>query len=209
MAGKPREQGLLVQRSTPAIDHLAPLQHQEGGNPIDIEPPRQMRVFIGIDLNHCSFAGKFPGNLLHHRCKVPAVRSPRRPKFRQHRAGIRADETVKAPVGKKYGVDIKRREGTVTAATAAGFFLVDSRHPVTRATGGAPYQICLSICGHSGLTRAHQGKVRHLPLQNSIQNCANSYSPGRDNVSSPVPDGLTTSVSPGSDFTTLLSPSTL
>jgi hypothetical protein len=144
----PSEKCIPVHGPADGVDDLLSLENHDGRNTGYVEPPRQMGILLGIDLDDRSPAGQLPRYLLHHRCKVDAVRSPGSPEFRQDRPSVALHETVEASVRQSYRLRMERGKRGVATAAFPCYPFARRRDPIGRAAGGAGDQICNVVPFH-------------------------------------------------------------
>ncbi len=119
-------------------------EDMKGRYPLNVEPPGQEGILVDIDL----YDGPLPSQSLccsmHRRCKVSAMRSPRRPELSQDRPRVGGHERVEAPVRQGNRMGIKRWEGSPAVATSPRCALLRGRDSVGGPAGGASDEVRIS-----------------------------------------------------------------
>ena len=137
----PGEERIPVHGPADAVEDLFPLENHDGRDPGYAEPPRQVGILLGIDLDDRSPAGQLPRYLLHHRCKVAAVRSPGSPEFRQNRPPIALYEIVEVSVRQSYRLCMEGGKRGVAIAAFPRQTFARRRDPVGSFAGGTGDQV--------------------------------------------------------------------
>src|SRR4029453_4331178 len=97
----------------PGRDDLAAVQHDQGGDALDLEPPRDRRGSVDVDLHELEPAGLAPRQRFHRRADRTARAAPRRPEIDQDRDRGFLGDVVEGLIGR---VDDPRQWTSTLAA---------------------------------------------------------------------------------------------
>lgn len=151
----PGQQLIFFHGPAHPVSFLSVHEKHNGGYPLDVESRCQLGIFLGIDLCHNPPSSHLSRHLLHHRCKVKAMRSPGGPELHQYCPLVSVYERAEAPVGKGDRFRIKGEKRGVAFAAFAGLPFARCGDTVGRAAGGAVDKIMVIRRAHQPLLKIH------------------------------------------------------